>query len=272
MTRLIGILHPGEMGAAVGAALVGVGHRVVWASEGRSEATRARASSAALEDVGTTARVAAEAGVVFSVCPPAAAIDTAKAVAGFSGVYVDANAIAPSTAERIGAIVSGGGAAFVDGGLVGRPPEHRGDLRLYLSGGAAGDVAALFEGTVVDARVLGREIGAASSLKCAYAAWTKGTIALLLAVCRYARASGTEDALVEEWAESLPDLAARLERSASSVRAKGWRWIAEMKEIAAAFESAGLPGGFHAAAAEVFTLPPLEPSPERGPRKRVEDG
>jgi hypothetical protein len=30
-----------------------------------------------------------------------------------------------------------------------------------------------------------------------------------------------------------------------------WRYVGEMKEIAGAFESAGLPGGFHEAAAEV---------------------
>ena len=56
--RLIGLLHPGQMGAAVGAVLRERGHRVVWASEGRSEATRARAAEAGLEDVGSVAAVA----------------------------------------------------------------------------------------------------------------------------------------------------------------------------------------------------------------------
>ncbi|MGH8988294.1 MAG: DUF1932 domain-containing protein, partial [Acidimicrobiales bacterium] len=201
------------------------------------------------------AQVAAEAGVVISVCPPAAALDTARSLDRFSGVYVDANAISPSTAAKVGSHVTRAGATFVDGGLVGRPPQRRGDVRLYLSGAAAGTVAELFDGSAVEVRTLGEEIGMASALKCAYAAWTKGTIALLLAVHRYARASGTEDALLEEWTESLPGLQERLEHSAASVHAKGWRWIAEMREIAEAFETLGLPGGFHAAAAEIFTLP-----------------
>jgi len=38
--------------------------------------------------------------------------------------------------------------------------------------------------------------------------------------------------------------------------AKGWRWIAEMEEIAATFAAAGQPDGFHLAAAEVFASPP----------------
>ena len=32
----------------------------------------------------------------------------------------------------------------------------------------------------------------------------------------------------------------------------GWRWVAEMREIAQTFAAAGQPDGFHLAAAEVF--------------------
>ncbi len=269
MSSAVGVLHPGEMGAAIGAVLVGAGHRVVWASRGRSRATRDRASAAGLEDLATPARVAAEADIVLSVCPPAAAMDTAVSLGAYSGVYVDANAVSPSTARAIATAVERAGATFVDGGIVGSPPSRPGDVRLYLSGGtAAGRVAALFETTAVDARVLGDSIGSASALKCGYAAWTKGTIALLLAVRRYARASGTEEALLGEWAESLPELEVRFERSAASARAKGWRWIAEMREIAAAFDAAGLPAGFHTAAAEVFAMPPPDVDGEAGGKAR----
>lgn len=256
MTGTVGILHPGEMGAAIGAVLVSRGRRVAWASEGRSDGTTARARAAQLEDVGTVARLAEESDLVLSICPPAAALDTARSMAGFGGLYVDANAVAPETAGAVAAVVRQGGATFVDGGLVGRPPHHEGDVRLYLSGDDAGQVATLFQGSPVDARVIGPAIGAASALKCAYAAWTKGTTALLLAVRRYAEASGIADTLSAEWAESLPDLHDRLARAEASAQAKGWRWVAEMQEIAAAFESAGLPGGFHAGAAAIFTAPP----------------
>ena len=39
----VGLLHPGEMGAAVGQCLAGAGHRVLWAPEGRSPSSAARA-------------------------------------------------------------------------------------------------------------------------------------------------------------------------------------------------------------------------------------
>jgi 3-hydroxyisobutyrate dehydrogenase-like beta-hydroxyacid dehydrogenase len=246
----IGLLHPGEMGAAVGGCLAGAGHTVLWASAGRSPATAARAAAAGLTDAGTVPEVASRADVILSICPPHAALDVALAAAGFAGIFVDANAISPDTARKVGAVLEG--SAFVDGGIVGPPPLAPGDTRLYLSGEHAAAVRDLFRGTAVDARVVAGATGAASAVKMAYAAWTKGTSALLLASRGLARAEGVEEVLLAEWALSQPALAARSERAARSAAAKGWRWIAEMEEIAAAMTADGLPGGFHQAAAEIY--------------------
>jgi 3-hydroxyisobutyrate dehydrogenase-like beta-hydroxyacid dehydrogenase len=243
---VIGLLHPGEMGSAVGEALRGAGHTVLWASEGRSAETAARA--AAFEDVGTADDLAARSDVILSICPPHAASDVARSVAHFEGIYVDANAVSPATAREIGAAVG----SFVDGGIIGPPPDEPGKTRLYLAGHEGETVAGLFEGTAVDARVVPGPPGAASALKMAYAAWTKGTAAMLLAIREVARAEEVEPALLEEWRLSQPEL---IERSASAARSadrKGWRWVGEMEEIASTFASAGLPDGFHLAAAEVF--------------------
>jgi 3-hydroxyisobutyrate dehydrogenase-like beta-hydroxyacid dehydrogenase len=149
-------------------------------------------------------------------------------------------------------VIDGAGGRFVDGGIVGPPPERAGTTRLFLSGPEAEAVAAAFDGTVVEAPVLGRDPGRASALKMAYAAWTKGTAALLLAIRATARAEGVEDALLAEWARSQPDATARSEAAADAAARKGWRWIAEMEEIAATFAAAGQPDGFHRAAAEVY--------------------
>jgi 3-hydroxyisobutyrate dehydrogenase-like beta-hydroxyacid dehydrogenase len=238
----VGLLHPGEMGAAVGAVLRGQGHRVLWASDGRSAETRARADEAGLEDVGAISHVA-EADIVFSVCPPHAALEVARS-ARFAGVYVDANAVSPATAAKVSDVVD----EFVDGGIVGSPPREQGTTRLYLSGECAAEVAALFTGSVLDARVVSN----ASAVKMAYAAWTKGTAAMLLAIRELARREGVEEPLLAEWALSQPELRERHARALRSAEAKGWRWVGEMEEIAATFEADGLPGGFHRAAAEVY--------------------
>ncbi|MBA2625931.1 MAG: phosphogluconate dehydrogenase, partial [Acidimicrobiia bacterium] len=42
----VGLLHPGAMGAVLGAELVGIGCRVAWVGAGRSPASRARAEAA----------------------------------------------------------------------------------------------------------------------------------------------------------------------------------------------------------------------------------
>jgi 3-hydroxyisobutyrate dehydrogenase-like beta-hydroxyacid dehydrogenase len=250
---IVGVLHPGAMGSAVGAVLRALGHEALWASEGRSAATAARAQAARMRDAGTVAAVLGRAEVVLSICPPHAALETAELAAGFEGVYVDANAVSPDTARAAQAAVGG---RFVDGGVIGPPPAQRGTTRLYLSGEEAASVAALFGDGPLAAIVLDGGVGAASALKMTYAAWTKGTAALLVAIRATARAHGVDEDLVAEWAISQPRLADRYERALDSSAEKGWRWVAEMREIAQTFAAAGQPDGFHLAAAEVFASPP----------------
>jgi 3-hydroxyisobutyrate dehydrogenase-like beta-hydroxyacid dehydrogenase len=254
MKPTVGLLHPGEMGSVVGGCLRAGGARVTWASAGRSEASRRRAETAALEDVGTLAAVVASSDVVLSVCPPGSAPDVARAVAaqGFRGLYVDANAVAPETARRVGEIVGAAGADLVDGGIIGPPPRQAGSTRLYLSGPRAGEAAALFKGTALEAIALPGDIGAASALKMAYAAWTKGSSALLIAVRALAIHEGLDAALRMEWERSQPGLVARSEAALAANAPKAWRFVGEMEEIAATFGAAGLPAGFHQAAAAIY--------------------
>jgi 3-hydroxyisobutyrate dehydrogenase-like beta-hydroxyacid dehydrogenase len=240
---VIGIVQPGSMGAEVGRVLAARGHEVGWASAGRSEATRARAAE--FTDLRTVQALRAACDVVVSVCPPHAAVEVAQAFAGWSGVYVDANAVSPVTAARIRDLI---GDRFVDGGIVGPPPRTEGTTRLYLSGPGAPDVAALFAGSALDARI----VPDASALKMTYAAWTKGTSALLVAIRATARELGVEDDLLTEWTLSLPGLPTRSQQADRVARERGWRWAHELDEVGRTFAAAGQPDGFGAAAAEVF--------------------
>src|ERR1051325_10099294 len=133
--KTIALLHPGNMGATIGAAARAGGARVIWTSQGRSGATRERAERAGLIDVGKLPTALAQSEVVLSICPPHAALNVAREVAEtkFEGIYVDANAVSRSTAEEIGRIVSQAGARFIDGGIIGSP-KQTGTTRLYLSG------------------------------------------------------------------------------------------------------------------------------------------
>ncbi len=226
------MLHPGEMGAAVAACLP---EPAIWVPEGRSAATAERARDLEPGDP-------LSADVILSICPPHAAREVAASVADFAGIYVDANAISPARSREVRALVPR--ADFVDGGIIGPPPTFEGSTRLYLSGESAHVVAALFEDTIVEARV----VADASALKLAYAAWSKGSAALLLAAHAVAEAYGVGDALDGEWG----DLRGRYERAQTAKAQKGWRWVGEMEEIADAFAAVGQPEGFHRAAAEVY--------------------
>lgn len=199
--KTVGLLHPGAMGVTVGAAAQAGGARVLWASERRSAATRARAEAAELEDVGELSSLVAHSDLVVSVCPPAAAVEQARAVAklDFAGVYLDANAVSPATARRVVSTFEGGPARVVDGGIIGPPALRPGTTRLYLSGDGAPGVAQLLGAGALEARVLEGAPGAASALKMAYASYTKGVTALLAAIHALAEAEGVRDALLAEW-------------------------------------------------------------------------
>jgi 3-hydroxyisobutyrate dehydrogenase-like beta-hydroxyacid dehydrogenase len=251
--KTVALLYPGNMGSTIGAAAAASGARVVWASERRSKASRERAKQAGLIDVETLPNALGESDVVLSVCPPHAALEVAESVArqNFKGIYVDANAISRATAVKVGDIVRNAGASFVDGGIIGAPVKKAGTTRLYLSGVHAPEIAELFSASMLDARAIGPEPGAASALKVAYAAWTKCTDTLLLAIRAFAAHEGVDPALLQEWSISQPELERRCQRAAAVAVPKMWRYVGEMEEIADTFRAAGLPAGFHLAAAAI---------------------
>ena len=139
----------------------------------------------------------------------------------------------------------------MDGAIIGPPPtsEHR--TRLYLAGPSREEVAALFHATHLQAIALEDAVGAASALKMCYAAWSKGTTALLLSIRALAQSEGVDAHLLQEWSLSQPGPLRQSDMVPATAR-KAWRWVAEMEEIAASFEATQLPGGFHHAAADIY--------------------
>jgi 3-hydroxyisobutyrate dehydrogenase-like beta-hydroxyacid dehydrogenase len=248
----ISIVHPGEMGAAVAGALVGQGHTVVCALDGRSPGTRARARALNLTDMGRISALARNTELMISVCPSEASLAVAREAVGFRGVYVDANAISPSTAMEVAAIVQSHGATYVDGAIIGSRARAAGETRLYLSGGAAPTVAALFDGTAFDARVMPSGPYSASALKMMDAAWTEGTAALLLSIDTAARDLGVDHALAAEWEDAQPELSGRVKGSAAGAATSAGRWSAELEQVAKTFAELGLPGTPHRGGAELF--------------------
>jgi 3-hydroxyisobutyrate dehydrogenase-like beta-hydroxyacid dehydrogenase len=242
------------MGISVAASAKNSGCEVYWASEGRSAQTRGRAEEFALRDAGTIANLCQTCSVLVCMCPPHAAEHVADEALshGFVGLYLDANAISPQRAVRIGARMTGACVSFVDGGIVGGPAWGPKSTWLYLSGRDAGKAADCFSAGPLETAVIGEAIGKASALKMCYAAWTKGSTALLCAILATAQALDVWEELEEQWERDWPGFAEEAVNRVCQVTAKGWRFAGEMDEISATFEEAGLPGGFHAAAANLY--------------------
>ncbi len=251
---MIGILHPGAMGISIAASALHSGQRVCYASEGRSEATRSRAAEHNLRDLGTLRAVCRECSIIMSVCPPHAAEEVAEQViaAGIPGPLSGRQRHRTREAQQIGQMLSQAGISFVDGGIIGGPAWTSGETWLYLSGEEAKRIAACFSAGPLETSIIGEEIGKASAIKMCYAAYSKGTTALLTAILALAEFSGVREELSAQWERDEPGFSEGAERRARRATAKAWRFAGEMDEIASTFESAGLPGGFHRASGEIY--------------------
>lgn len=252
--RKIGILHPGEMGISIAASAIKAGQQVYWSSEGRSDKTRARAERYDLREIDSLAEFCQTCEVIISVCPPYAAEEIAMSVSesGFRGLYLDANAISYHRAMRIGQLLATKSIHFVDGGIIGGPAWEPKETWLYLSGEGATEIVSCFSNGPLGTKIVGNEIGKASALKMCYAAYTKGTTALLSAILAAAESLDVREELYQQWDMDDRGFSRQVDRRVARVTAKAWRFEGEMKEIASTFAEAGLPGGFHEAAAEVY--------------------
>lgn len=268
----IGILHPGEMGVSIAASAVHNGHQVFWASHGRSDATRIRAQTQSLINLESLDNLCVQCEIILSICPPHAAEEVAQQVIAenYRGLYCDANAISPQRSQHIGSMLSTAGIDFVDGGIIGGPVWQRGKTWLYLSGRRSTEIAACFANSPLEVRVIGDKIGKASALKMCYAAYTKGTTALLCAILGASEQLGVRENLYEQWTRDDAEFVSETENRACNVTKKAWRFQGEMQEIAETFASVGIPSEFHHAASEIYArLAPLRDAGDRVSLARV---
>jgi 3-hydroxyisobutyrate dehydrogenase-like beta-hydroxyacid dehydrogenase len=252
--RKIGILHPGEMGISIAASAINNRHRVYWMSQSRSAKTRARAAEYELIEIDSLSQFCQTCEFIISICPPHAAEEVAQSVieTNFKGLYLDANAISRQRAIKLGQMMEANRIQFVDGGIIGGPAWTPKETWLYLSGEHADEIASCFSNGPLETRIIGSEIGKASALKMCYAAYTKGTTALLAAILTAAESLHVREELYQQWNMEEEGFSEQVNRRVRLVTAKAWRFEGEMQEIAATLRDAGLPDGFHQSAAEIY--------------------
>ena len=254
----IAILSPGSMGSAVGQVLRENGYDVATNLDGRSERTRALAEEAGFRAVSGIDSIVEEADLVMSILVPSEAISVAREAAaamkrtGASPAYADCNAVSPDTARELGGIIEAAGGRFIDAGIIGGPPGSGSPPRFYASGPHEAVIGEL-DGKGIIVPLLGGDVGRASAIKMCYASLTKGVSALQTAALVAAHRLGLSSELEEEMSSSQANVLAQMQ-SVIGLPGKAFRWVGEMEEIAATFESVGVTGNFHHGAAEIFRM------------------
>ena len=102
--------------------------------------------------------------------------------------------------------------------------------------------------------VVGSEVGMASAVKMSTASVYKGTSALLAHALLAADENGVLEHVLTDLRAGSPELVANIERRLASAAAKSERFVAEMREIAATQEAAGLTPALFDAMRDVFAI------------------
>ena len=269
----IGFMTPGDMGQAVAMQLKKKGFTVFTALEKRSERSRRLAAEAGLTDLGSIARMTAESDLVMSVMNPGAALEfareAAEAIRGQDRkpVFIDCNAVAPSTMREIEALMKAAGARCLDGGLIGPPPRGSAKVNLYVSGPGAADMEQLAT-EQLRVHVLSEQMGDASAVKMCYSAFNKGTQGLLLETLLAAQRLGVYEHVEKQLLASKADMYRWVLGVLPDLPPKAYRWVPEMYEIARTFESVGMTPRIFQGEADMFELVAATPLGRETPEER----
>ncbi len=257
--QAIGLLYPGEMGSCLAGILVKQGYRVVTTLAGRSDRTRQQAAGCGAALVDSLDELARQAGVVISVVPPAAAESVAAEYLAaarrhdVAAVYVDANAVSPATAKRIGGLCETAGVDFVDASIHGLAAKLPANGTLYLSGERAAQIAALFEASLC-VRILGPDPGTASAVKMLVGGLNKGVLALFTELALLADSLGMLDETLDIYQQSYPGVMEVVARLLPTYPRHAPRRRQELEELSQTIRDTGCNPNMAAAAAETMSL------------------
>ena len=259
MVNTVAIMSPGDMGHAVGQVLSESGIDVITCTDGRSQRTKNLAEMAGLRQVATLEDMVIQADLVLSIMVPSKAMSFVREISPHfessktPTYFADCNAVSPQSALAMAEVINQAGGKFIDGGIIGTAPTKGDTPRFYVSGPDASVVMEL-DGRGIIVKAIGNKVGQASGIKMCYAALTKGTNTLHVALLTAASRMGLTDDLREEFEFSQKSHLAAMEKGISRLPANAHRWIGEMEEIAATFENLGVTPNFHKGAAEIYKM------------------
>lgn len=276
---VIGILYPGEMGAALAEIFQANGLDVITTLDGRSSRSKKNCERSGISTCECLTDVVRSADIVFSTVTPISAVAVAKKVKqeavrlDRSLIYVDANSVSPQAVRRIADEFQGSDIQLLDVAIHGLASRLRTQGTIFLSGSSAGVVARLFA-SEVRTRILGNEPGNASLMKMMLGGMSKGIIGLFLQSSLLAKDVGMTDEFCEELGHYYPDVMSFVERSLPTYAKHAGRRAQEMLELEKTLGLAGLPTGMAVELSALFsTLALSEPDTDShtGTQERLTD-
>lgn len=242
----IGILSIGEMGYHWARILASRGVEVLTYLKDRGEVTRKRAENAGAKSSPSMERLVQDADLIVSIVVPSAAVRVASKIAKAVSktgrtdlLFLDANAISPMAATKIGSILKPAGVHFIDGCIIGSAAKMDKGAIVYVSGPEAGRVQEL-ESFGFSVKVLGPNIAQASAFKIVYAGLTKGLQGLFVELLMGARKFGLMDEILQRYEESFPGLLDKVASSIVGLRVHARRRAEEMDELRRTFNYHGM--------------------------------
>jgi 3-hydroxyisobutyrate dehydrogenase-like beta-hydroxyacid dehydrogenase len=241
----VGLLYPGEMGAAFARLLIAGRTRVVTTLAGRSENTARLARDAGVIVLDSLKDVVRESQVILSLVAPSAAAQVADEFCELAhlsprlALYVDANSIGPEQARSIAEKLAAVNRDFVDAAINGLARNISTSGTLYLSGTRASE----FEKLVANAmrlRILGTEPGQASTMKMLLGGLSKGLCALFMELAIMAQRREMLPQMLEACAMIYPGVTAVVDRMLPTYAKHADRRAAEMRELQQTVQNTGM--------------------------------
>jgi 3-hydroxyisobutyrate dehydrogenase-like beta-hydroxyacid dehydrogenase len=184
--------------------------------------------------------------LVISAVTATAAAEVARDAAALltqGQVFLDINSVSPGTKRGNAALVEGVGAHYIDAAVMAPVPPQRLAVPMLLGGASAAELSPALNSLGFATRAVATEVGVASAIKMCRSVMIKGIEALTVECLLAARHYGAEQAVLQSlaatfpsmgWADSQPDYLV------SRVAEHGRRRAAEMREVAATVQDAGL--------------------------------
>jgi len=252
----ITLMSPGEMGSPIAKCIIKSGINVMSPLKNRSSQTVERAKKYGIEDSISLENSIMNSDLIISILVPDAAEDLAKEVSNLSKkldkeiIFADLNAISPETVKKMNSSMSGTKVKFIDGGIIGGPPEGDKMPRIYVSGQNS-NLFSRLDGLGMKVIDMNGSVGDASAMKMAYASITKGYSSLLIAAVTLSIRTNNFEYLMKELEFSQKNVFNDL-KNLKSIPSKAHRWIGEMEEISNTYIENSITGDFHKGSYSIY--------------------